>query len=576
MSRKKHRSGRDEGIDYWQSSNDLMTGLILILLLVITLLTFYIMQVPQEDYDGYRRFKSGGSDGGGEESSIQITITPTITITITPSITPTPIPDITFMPGYGAGAGAGGGGGGGGGGTGGGEGEGEDGGNYAYEYQGIYPEEGKGNKAAIYVEVLDEETERLVRQEGIIFELLNSAGIPVTLQTYYPEKLSYDHYTTEANGTFYLPEKIPLGTYTFQQRTEVPGYDLADPVTFTVDLDYDWPEPYAVTVYVHPSRNAVTINQTDDRNNRGVPGGAYEIVADGEVRTLDGTLRYADGQVATTVEIGDDGKGESEEIFLGKYFLRQSEIPLYYASVTEEIPLEVTKKGDSNLGVRVEVLCEKSLLTVSLTDELQNTAIPAATFEVIHEDHREVYTTGRDGTFTIDTLEKAQTYFINQLTTTGDYRVAEDGLVVDVSTAGRMSGQSAQTVSITNRMLRVNLQAVDLFFGTPLSDTQIFLFTGAGDTVTSWTSSASPRTFTNLSEGAYYLLVGGNEGHRYAFEVENKKEVQSHVARVFSSTDRMVITVVAVIGTILLVFGLKILQWIKRRRRAEDEGEGMD
>ena len=52
MSQRKQRKKiNQEGIDYWKSSSDLMTALILVLLLVIMFLVLYILDKPDEHFD---------------------------------------------------------------------------------------------------------------------------------------------------------------------------------------------------------------------------------------------------------------------------------------------------------------------------------------------------------------------------------------------------------------------------------------------------------------------------------------------------------------------------------------------
>ena len=60
----------------------------------------------------------------------------------------------------------------------------------------------------------------------------NGAGGLQTLHTYYPEKIEYKQYKTTKNGTFYLPEKITRGWYSFHNLTAPAGYSKAEKPRF--------------------------------------------------------------------------------------------------------------------------------------------------------------------------------------------------------------------------------------------------------------------------------------------------------------------------------------------------------
>lgn len=52
---------------------------------------------------------------------------------------------------------------------------------------------------------------------------------------------------------------------------------------------------------------------------KGLAGAVYEITADEDVITPDGTLRYHKGDVVDTVTTDEDGIAKSKELYLGKY-----------------------------------------------------------------------------------------------------------------------------------------------------------------------------------------------------------------------------------------------------------------
>ena len=69
---------------------------------------------------------------------------------------------------------------------------------------------------------------------------------------------------------------------------------------------------------------------------QGLAGAVYEITAAEDIYTLDGTLRYAAGEVVDTVTTDDTGLAESKPLYLGKYEIREITAP-YGMVLNEEI-----------------------------------------------------------------------------------------------------------------------------------------------------------------------------------------------------------------------------------------------
>lgn len=250
MKTRKRRQDPDAEYNFWQPATDMMSALVYVLLLIIALLGLYLLsdytglEEPSssseeaassgwhdDDYDGWH-------DGGADDA-----------------------------PGDGDGDGrydqqiiqTGGGGGG-------------------YDEDGV--------KAAVFAELIDEETERRIQEAGVRFELYRTDtahlinGSLQTLNTYYPEKISYREYETTEEGTFYLPEKIWQGSYYFHQFSEPEGYDAAADTYYDVDRMYDWPEPYIVQIRVAPCKNIIRLQMNDAETQQPVGGGIFRVIAE--------------------------------------------------------------------------------------------------------------------------------------------------------------------------------------------------------------------------------------------------------------------------------------------------------
>ena len=60
---------------------------------------------------------------------------------------------------------------------------------------------------------------------------------------------------------------------------------------------------------------------------KGLTGATYEITADEDVVTPDGTLRYHKGDVVDTITTDEDGTAKSKELYLGKYTVTETKAP---------------------------------------------------------------------------------------------------------------------------------------------------------------------------------------------------------------------------------------------------------
>ena len=544
--RKKHHN---EEINFWQSSSDLMTALMLILILVILLLALCLIHNPDE-YDDYNPYSEPGEtesntdsfyddDIGGEGDDYN-------------GEDDDPWQDDDDHNG---------------GNNGGGDHDGDDEG----EEPGEYPEDNEGIKSAVYVMLVDGETKRTVLEEGVGFDLRSDRGVLQILNTYYPEKITYRDYETTENGTFYLPEKIPQGEYFLRNLSEATGYDLADDTPFVVDKLYDWPEPLVVTVPVYASRNTIHVQMTDADTKQTVSGGTFDVIAEENITTLDGTVRYKKGDIVSTIICDENGSGDSKELYLGTYSLKQTEIPEYYANVPKNILVTIERKSESNEPT--EIKNEKTQIKVKLTDELTESPIANATFEVSDGNNVKEYKTDKKGTFDIIDVEKDTTFEITQKTSDENYIIPENSEKVNVSTMGRVGTDAKSEVNITNRMIRVNISAADAVLGGKLSDISFTLYDNNDAFIKQWTTSGSVVSMNDLKPGTYYLTANGNEKKHYPISITNTKQEQTIDIKIWTWKSYAALAVGAVIGILTIYIAIRIFKKLWNKRMAKKSKE---
>ena len=549
MKTRKRRQDPDAEYNFWQPATDMMSALVYVLLLIIALLGLYLLsdytglEEPSssseeaassgwhdDDYDGWH---DGGADddpGDGDGRYDQQIIQ------------------------------TGGGGGGG------------------YDEDGV--------KAAVFAELIDEETERRIQEAGVRFELYRTDtahlinGSLQTLNTYYPEKISYREYETTEEGTFYLPEKIWQGSYYFRQLSEPEGYDAAADTYYDVDRMYDWPEPYIVQIRVAPCKNIIRLQMNDAETQQPVGGGIFRVIAAEDIITKDGTVRYTQGQQVDTITCDEAGYGESMELYLGKYTVQQQSSPNYYTTMQQDLDAEVEKKNGSDPELH-KIDTEKTRIILNVTDELTSSALEGAVFTVTNRRTGTTQTVATDGAgqIRLTDLDKSTTYLIREQQAPENYRPDDTDHTVIVAADGRIDGAGSTTLDITNRLLRVSISAVDMVLRSNTEGEQLSLYNEQDQLIRSWTSSDSDQLFTDLTEGSYYVVRGKADpanARKYPFTVQDTASTQNWTVPVFTLRSAVALAVLAVVaaGVVwLLVFLWGILA---RRRKARKAAAAQD
>ncbi|MBQ8555342.1 MAG: hypothetical protein IJ438_05640 [Clostridia bacterium] len=525
-----------EEISYWQSFTDILSSLLLVVMLVTVLLILYLMHAPEEEWTGYGdytatpvltvtpEFGDGdfdeGDDGDGGGSwhtpTPEMWVSPTPTVTITP--TPTP-----YNPA---------------------------GGGYGYGYD-------EANKAAVYAMIVDNETDRVIPKDGIIFELFDVSDVRQTLNTYYPEKVWYHEFTTTEAGTFFLPEKVAIKQYYFRALNAPEGYDDAEDVYFTLDEAYDWPAPYVVRIPFEPSKNVINVQMTDADTEENVGYGTFRVVAAEDIITPDGTLRYAKGEVADTIVCDAEGKGQSIELYLGQYTVMQETIPDYYAGLASSDTVDVRKKDATfDTAVYLNYSCRKTAMILTARDELYpNRVLEGAEFAVYREGSElnvQTMTTDGLGQLILTDLEKDSVYHIRQISTLEDYNFPEEEYTFTVTERGHIDEQAVSSMDVNNYIVRVAFAAVDALMRSSFSDISMGLYDEAGSPVQLWTTSAMRQTLEGLAPGRYSLVVDGDMTQQKSVTVEDGAQLQVYEYALWSGTDTIIV-VCAVAGLCLLI-----------------------
>lgn len=553
---KKRRNEPENEYNFWQPATDMMSALVFVLVLIIALLGLYLLS----DYTGYEEATSSSEEAASSEEASSSEVNDD-------DDRGSWYHDDQY-------------------GTGDGNGDGR------YDQQVIQTGGGGGYgedgiKTAVFVELIDDETEHRIQEQGVRFELYRTDtthlqnGTLQTLNTYYPEKINYREYETTEEGVFYLPEKIWQGSYYFHELTEPEGYDAAADTYYDVDRMYDWPDPYVVQIRVAPCKNIIRIQMNDAETEEPVSSGTFQVLAAEDIVTKDGTLRYSAGQQVDVITCDDTGYGESKELYLGNYTVQQLSAPNYYTTMQESLDVTVEKKN-GELPELHEITVEKTKIVLNLADELTGQKLEGAAFAVTNERTGAVQTlrTDASGGILLTNLDKNTTYHIRQQQALENYRADDADYELTVDENGLIDGQSTAQLALTNRMLRVSVHAVDMVLRSDLDGETLSLYNAQDQLVDSWTTSGAGKMFMGLAEGDYYVVRGtenGENAKRYSFTVQDTARQQDWNIPVFTLRSGIVLAVGAALaaGVIwLLVFLFGLLK--RRRKERKDAAQNTD
>lgn len=234
--------------------------------------------------------------------------------------------------------------------------------------------------ARLRVEKCDAETGNIIPMTGTGFQIRDlSTGELVTQEIYYPNPETLDTFYVSDEGWLMLPEPLHTGDYELYEVAAPYGYVLSsEPVPFTIDGSE---AVVTVTQYNMPQKGQLAITKTGEvfasvQENgglyqpvyevMGLPGAVYDVIADEDIYTGDGTLRAAKDAVVETLTTGEDGTAQSGLLYLGRYRLEERQAPEGMVLSTQPEYAELTYAGET-----VEV----TQTAVGLYDERQKVAV---------------------------------------------------------------------------------------------------------------------------------------------------------------------------------------------------------
>jgi uncharacterized surface anchored protein/endonuclease YncB( thermonuclease family) len=201
-----------------------------------------------------------------------------------------------------------------------------------------------------------------------------------------------DTFNSDAAGRLVLPEQLPYGSYRLHEvaapGNSVTGYVLSSAdVPFTVERDYSIASPLVVEMADTPAKGTIALTKTGARDSRPVAAAEYAVIADGDIRTLDGTLRAADGDVVATLVTDAQGKAASDPLHLGSYIVKETAAPDGYLQDLKEYEVELAYKDQHTALVKktLELVDKEIVVEVEKSDKGTHKPLAGAEFTLYRE-----------------------------------------------------------------------------------------------------------------------------------------------------------------------------------------------
>lgn len=215
-------------------------------------------------------------------------------------------------------------------------------------------------EAEIEIVKKDIETGKLIPASGVGFRVRNlDTGEFVVQHINYPTPMDIEVYYTDETGKLMLPSALGYGNYEIIEECTAYGYVLdKTPVAFKVDG-----KESLITVEKHnvSQKGTITINKQGEVFSSvvceddiykpvyevsGLEGAVYEVTAAEDIVTLDGTVRYAKGEVVDTMTTDIGGNATSKELYLGEYDIREVKAPYGMVINNETVRVELKYAGE--------------------------------------------------------------------------------------------------------------------------------------------------------------------------------------------------------------------------------------
>ena len=327
-----------------------------------------------------------------------------------------------------------------------------------------------------YVKIVkvDSETGKQIPYAGAGFQIFAPDRNKVTMKYTYPNFTEIDTFYTNSDGYLITPETLPYGKGYSVVEVQAPyGYVLdSTPIYFDITAENtteengvtivktekkNTPQKGTITVEktgeifsnVTSSGEEVTIYQTEYSVN-GLSSAVFEIYADEDITTPDGTVRVKKDELVATLKTNTKGTATSKQLYLGKYRVVEKTAPygfvlnktinhieLTYSGQNEKVTNTLTSFTNDRQKVIIDltkILEQNEKFNIGSNDEILNVSfglyadedLKASNGTVIPENGLlEIITCDEKGKATFTTDLPIGSYYVKEINTDSHYILSD-------------------------------------------------------------------------------------------------------------------------------------------------------
>ena len=350
-----------------------------------------------------------------------------------------------------------------------------------------------------YVKIvkLDSETGKQIPYSGAGFQIYSPKGEIVTMKYTYPTVTEIDTFYTNSDGYLITPETLPYSKGYSAVEVQAPyGYILdSTPVYFDITAENTSEENGVTIVKAEkkntPQKGTITVEKTgeifsnvtavgggyiDENGNdialptiyqpeysvNGLSGAWFEIYADEDITTPDGTVRAKKDELVATLKTNTKGTATSKQIYLGKYRVVEKTAPygfvlnktvnhieLTYSGQNEKVTSTSTSFTNDRQKVVIDltkILEQDKKFNIGSNDEIRNVSfglyadedLKASNGTVIPENGLiEIVTCDEKGKATFKTDLPIGKYYVKEISTDNHYILSDKKYPVVFEYAGQ-------------------------------------------------------------------------------------------------------------------------------------------
>lgn len=339
-----------------------------------------------------------------------------------------------------------------------------------------------------YVKIVkvDSETGNQIPYAGAGFQIYDPDGNKVTMKYTYPTVTEIDTFYTNSEGYLITPEALPYGKDYSVVEVQAPyGYVLDSiPIHFDITAENTSEEKGVTIVKTEkkntPQKGTITVEKTGEIFSNvtssgeevvlyqpeysvsGLSGAIFEIYADENITTPDGTVRVKKDELVATLKTNTKGTAISKQLYLGKYRVVEKTAPygfvlnrtvnhieLTYAGQNEKVTNTSTSFTNDRQKVEIDltkILEQDEKFNIGNNDEIRNVSfglyadedLKAANGTVIPKNGLiEIITCDEKGKAQFTTDLPIGSYYVKEISTDNHYILSDKEYSVVFEYAGQ-------------------------------------------------------------------------------------------------------------------------------------------